>query len=260
MDLGKRLAKVASLVLSADTMADVGCDHGYLSVYLIEQKRCSRMIAMDVNKGPLQKARENIDKYGYGEYIETRLSDGLQQLQDGEADGYICAGMGGPLALQILWNDRDKVSRMRQIILQPQSELWLVRRTLRQWGFVIEKEDAEYEDGKYYFMMRIHPGEHLSMDAMPGEEVSLFDATENPADTELSEQQLRKYAYELYVEELLNSGNEVLYEYIQREVCRLTEIYNALLLQEASEKCAKRVHMVRKELAVQNYALKQCKK
>lgn len=255
MDLGKRLAKVASLVLPADTMADVGCDHGYLSVYLIEQKRCSRMIAMDVNKGPLQKARENIGKYGYGDYIETRLSDGLQQLRSGETDGYICAGMGGPLALQILWNDRDKVSRMQQIILQPQSELWLVRRTLRQWGFVIEKEDVEYEDGKYYFMMRIRPGEHLSIDSMPGEEVTLFDRE----DAELSEHQLQKYAYELYAEELLNNRNEVLYEYINREIQRLTEIYNSLIKQEESEKCAKRVRMVQKELAVQNLALKQYK-
>ena len=65
MDLGKRLSKVASLILPAETLADVGCDHGYLSIYLVEKALCRRVIAMDVNKGPLQKARENVRKYGY---------------------------------------------------------------------------------------------------------------------------------------------------------------------------------------------------
>jgi len=255
MELSKRLAAVAGMVTNGNAVCDVGCDHGYVSIYLVKQGISPRAIAMDVRKGPLSQAEQNIRMYGLSDYIETRLSDGLQQLRSGEADGYICAGMGGPLALQILWNDRDKVSRMQQIILQPQSELWLVRRTLRQWGFVIEKEDVEYEDGKYYFMMRIRPGEHLSIDSMPGEEVTLFDRE----DAELSEHQLQKYAYELYAEELLNNRNEVLYEYINREIQRLTEIYNSLIKQEESEKCAKRVRMVQKELAVQNLALKQYK-
>ena len=169
MELGKRLKKVAGLILPSDKLADVGCDHGYLSVYLIEKQICKYVIAMDVNKGPLQKAEENIRRFGYKDYIETRLSNGLNKLNINEAEGYICAGMGGPLALEILWNDRDKVKEMKQVILQPQSELWLVRRTLKQWGFVIDKEDIEFEDGKYYFMMRIRPGSELCMDAAPDE-------------------------------------------------------------------------------------------
>ena len=248
MDLGKRLTKVASLILPAETLADVGCDHGYLSIYLVEKKRCNRVIAMDVNKGPLQKAQENISKYGYGDYIETRLSDGLNQLQKNEAQGYVCAGMGGPLALQILWNDRDKISDMQQIILQPQSELWLVRRTLKQWGFDIEKEEIEYEDGKYYFMMRIRPTQNLVMEDLP-QETDLFASGKQKTEQE--------YAYELFAEELLKERNQLLYEFICKEVDRLTDIRTSLSGQKDSLKCRMRMENVEKELAIHKWALER---
>ncbi len=275
MDLGKRLAKVASLIEPADTMADVGCDHGYLSIYLVEQKRCRRVIAMDVNKGPLQKARENIQKYGYGDYIETRLSDGLNKLRMNEAEGYVCAGMGGPLALEILWNDRDKIKDMKQIVLQPQSELWMVRRILKQWGFEIEKEDIEYEDGKYYFMMRIRPTENLNMENFPQNE-SLFgcnyamaEETENASEYPewmsmdpigfemISEEEIQSLAYELFARELLETKNPLLYEYIRKEERRLLEIYASLSKQEDSPKCRERMATVEKEIVIHQWALSQ---
>ena len=257
MDLSKRLAKVATLVLPADVLADVGCDHGYLAIYLAERKICKRIIAMDVNKGPLQKAAENIVKYGYGSYIETRLSDGLDKLGQGEAEGYVCAGMGGPLALQIMWNDRDKIKDMKQIILQPQSELWLVRRTLKQWGFLIEKEAVEYEDGKYYFMMRISPGSDLTMDYAPDTDSSLWPGVgENkPSQDKMQEEDLRKAAYELFAQELLEERNPLLKEYILREKSRLTEVYESLVKQSDSPKSERRSMTVAKELAVLEWAL-----
>lgn len=272
MDLGKRLAKVASLIEPVETMADVGCDHGYLSIYLVEQKLCQRVIAMDVNKGPLQKAWENIQKYGYGDYIETRLSDGLNKLQKDEAQGYVCAGMGGPLALEILWNDRDKVKNMRQVILQPQSELWLVRRTLKQWGFKIEKEEIEYEDGKYYFMMRILPNKNTDMEK-PLQNAFLFEQHERMAEScleyadltagetickeILSEAEIQSYAYELFAEELLKARNPLLYEYICKEERRLEDIYASLTKQEDSPKCRARMDTVKTELAIHRWALSQ---
>lgn len=260
MDLSRRLAKVADLVLPAVTLADIGCDHGYLSVYLVQSKRCEKVIAMDINKGPLQKARENILRYGCGDYIETRLSDGLHKLNPGEAQGCVCAGMGGPLALQILWNDRDKVKDMTQIILQPQSELWLVRRTLKKWGFVIEKEDMEIEDGKYYFMMRIRPGNDLCMDAPPEENASLFEAGfDTPEAAEpvriISEESIANGAYELFSKDLLEARHPVLKEYILKEEKRLTEVYGALCRQEDSVKCRERREHIETELAICGWAL-----
>lgn len=259
MELSKRLKKVAGLILESDVLADVGCDHGYLSIYLVEKQRCRHLIAMDINKGPLEKAQENIRKFGYGDYIETRLSNGLNKLNAKEADGFVCAGMGGPLALQILWNDKDKVKEMKQIVLQPQSELWLVRRTLRQWGFVIEKEDIEYEDGKYYFMMRILPGEKLNMNIPPKEDAGLFDELpytqcENH-EVMIWEEWLENRCDELFAKELLCERNALLKDYIGKEIKRLTAVYEALCLQEDSAKCKGRMETVKKELAIHQWAL-----
>ncbi len=262
MELGKRLKKVAGLILPSDKFADVGCDHGYLSVYLIEKQICRHVIAMDVNKGPLQKAEENILKFGYEGYIETRLSNGFNMLHSGEAEGYVCAGMGGPLALQILWNDRDKVKEMQQVILQPQSELWLVRRTLKQWGFVVEKEDIEFEDGKYYFMMRIRPGSKLCMDIAPDENAVFpgedFSVTLDDSEVNCAEEETLKTAvYELFAKELLDEHNELLKEYICKEEKRLLNIFTSLAKQEDSAKCRERKAAIEKELAIHQWALKQ---
>lgn len=262
MELGKRLKKVADLISPAEVFADVGCDHGYLSIYLVEKKRCQRVIAMDINKGPLQKAEENIHKFGYGDYIETRLSNGLDKLSAGEAEGYVCAGMGGPLALEILWNDRDKVKDMKQVVLQPQSELWLVRRILKKWGFVIEQEDIELEDGKYYFMMRIRPGNHLSMEALPSADEIFLNRGLITADgeynrSEMSEEVLKERTYELFSKELLDGKNVLLKEYIRKEEKRLSDVYQALCRQEDSAKCRERKETIEKELAIHQWALSQ---
>lgn len=262
MELGKRLTKVADLILLAEVLADVGCDHGYLSIYLVEKKRCQHVIAMDINKGPLQKAGENIHKFGYGDYIETRLSNGLDKLKAGEAEGFVCAGMGGPLALEILWNDRDKVKDMKQIVLQPQSELWLVRRTLKKWGFIIEQEDIALEDGKYYFMMRIRPGEASCMEEPPETESSLFDEKpETGADEDdiymISEEAMENWTYELFAKELLEAKNPLLKEYIRKEEKRLLDVYKTLCRQEDSAKCRERMETVEKELAIHQWALSQ---
>ena len=76
MELSKRLQAVADMVTPNKRVADIGCDHGYISIYLCTKKLASKVIAMDVRKGPLERAKNNIEKYGLSDYIETRLSDG----------------------------------------------------------------------------------------------------------------------------------------------------------------------------------------
>lgn len=133
---------------------DVGCDHGFVSIYLVQQKICPKVIAMDVKAGPLQRAREHIQEYGLEDYIPTRLSDGLSAIKPEEAedsiDGAIIAGMGGRLVVKILSDSLDKVRKMSYLVLQPQSELAFVRKWLRQQELFITDEDMVLEDGKYY--------------------------------------------------------------------------------------------------------------
>lgn len=158
MLLSDRMQAVAGLVEPCDCMADIGCDHGYVSMELIRRGICRKVIAMDVNAGPLHQAKSNIRDYEMEEYIETRLSDGADALQPGEADGIICAGMGGRLTIAILMKGMALIQDMKQLILQPQSEIDEVRSFLREAGFIIDKEDMVCEDGKYYPMMHVIPG------------------------------------------------------------------------------------------------------
>ena len=158
MLLSDRMRAVVGLVEPCNSIADIGCDHGYVAMELVRSNICRHVIAMDINKGPLERARHNVRDYDMQDYIETRLSDGTQALRAGEVEGIICAGMGGRLVISILEQDRELVCNLKQVILQPQSELDEVRGYLRENGFIIDREDMVYEDGKYYPMMRALPG------------------------------------------------------------------------------------------------------
>lgn len=157
MLLSYRMQAVVGLVEPCRSIADIGCDHGYVAMELVKNNICKEVIAMDINSGPLDKAKSNIKEYGMQKYITTRLSDGTKALRPGEADGIICAGMGGKLIIHILTEGEELVRNMKQLILQPQSELDEVRAFLREMGFQIDREDMICEDGKYYPMMHVIP-------------------------------------------------------------------------------------------------------
>lgn len=114
---------------------------------------------MDVGAGPLERARDHIREAGLTDYIETRLSDGVQELQPGEADCLIIAGMGGPLMRKIMEEGRKVLSEMKQFILQPQSEVAEFRHFLQDNGYHIISESMVCEEGKYYPMMKAIHGE-----------------------------------------------------------------------------------------------------
>ena len=158
MVLSKRLQALADMVTPGHCVADVGCDHGFVAIYLVEEKICPRVIAMDVNKGPLQRAREHIVSHALERYIDTRLSDGLEALEVGEVQTMLCAGMGGRLMQGILTRGKEKARAMEELILQPQSEISAFRCFLRQAGYGIIEEKMILEDGKFYPMMRVVPG------------------------------------------------------------------------------------------------------
>lgn len=149
---------VADLVMPGNVLADIGCDHGYLSVWLVREKRVSRAIAMDLREGPLAKAKESITFFHQNERIETRLSDGMDKLRPGEADCIVIAGMGGILMRDILQRGRECCALAKQLVLQPQSDPETVRSEIHNQGFYIADERACYEDGKYYVAFSCEKG------------------------------------------------------------------------------------------------------
>ena len=154
--ISERLRTAAGLIGEGERLADVGTDHGYVPIYLVERKHIPSAIAMDIRTGPLERAREHIRMYGMEDYIQTRLSDGVAALKPGEADTILIAGMGGGLVKHILESGRVICEQAHGLVLQPQSELPKVRRFLMENGYVTEREEMVMEDGKYYPMMRVH--------------------------------------------------------------------------------------------------------
>lgn len=154
MQLSQRLSSVASMVTAGNCLADVGTDHGYVPIYLYERNVIPCAIAMDVNKGPLERAALHIAESGMKEAIETRLSDGLTALKPGEADSVVIAGMGGPLIIRILSAHPEVTESLKELILQPQSEISEVRIWLYEQGYEIVEEHMVFEDGKYYPMFK----------------------------------------------------------------------------------------------------------
>lgn len=155
MQLSLRLTAIAEMVTEGNRLVDVGCDHGYLPVYLVQNKKIPTAIAMDVRKGPLSRAQEHIAQYGLLDYIETRLSDGLESLKSGEGDTLVIAGMGGPLMERILEQGGSVTESFREMILQPQSDIPHFRKFIREKGWEIIQENMILEDGKYYPMMKV---------------------------------------------------------------------------------------------------------
>lgn len=208
--LSERLLRIADQVSVGGTLADVGCDHGYLPIWLIRHGRMQRAIAMDINEGPLQRAKEHIVQESLGAYIQTRLSNGLEMLSPGEADAVVIAGMGGNLTIDILSRGEAVVRTLDQLILEPQSELAGVRAYLREKDYLVEAEDLVLEDGKYYPILRVRPKEASDITGFSKESglpIAVLDA---------------------YGHRLLAARHSVLLQYLEKEQCQCEQILAGL--------------------------------
>jgi len=161
MKLSKRLETIVGMVPQTqvwDCVADVGTDHGFVPIALLELGRAKRALALDVRQGPLWRAQEHIRSHGLEGRIETRLGDGLGPLAAGEADVVVITGMGGELMLRILKEGAHMRGGVRYWVLSPQSELSVFRHGLEELGLAIRQETMLCEDGKYYTVMLAEPG------------------------------------------------------------------------------------------------------
>ena len=157
--ISKRMESVISMVTRGARICDVGCDHAYVSIALVERGISPFALAMDVNSGPLERAGEHIETAGLSGQIVTRLSDGLKAYNIGETDTLIIAGMGGPLMRDILSYSFEKTNDFNEMILSPQSEIPDFRAFLIDNGYTIVEENMVYEDDKYYVVMKAVQGQ-----------------------------------------------------------------------------------------------------
>lgn len=245
MELSLRLQAVADMVTKGRRVADIGCDHGYVSIYLCRKKQCPKVIAMDVKKGPLERARANIERYGLSDYIEIRLSDGTGALQKDEVDALLLSGMGGRLTIRILEQSFVRLGKFPELVLQPQSEIFLVRAFLRQQGYTIIDENMVLDDGKYYSVIKAQH-QALAQDASgPG----ILGAG---GDTKASGAGYRQIVEDYFGPVLLCKRPEVFESFLQKEE-KKTE---ALLLQVTKQE---RLDELKEYLSYVKEAMKQQK-
>ena len=212
--LSERLKSLAEMVTCGSRVADVGCDHGFVSIYLVQKRISPKVLAMDVREGPLSRAREHVAEYGLGDYRELR------------------AGMGGRLMQKILERQEEKSKSFKELILQPQSELPQFRRFLRESGYTVVFENILCEEGKYYFLMK---------------------AVTQPDKKQVSDVVLSKagsFSRELcdkYGGYLLGEKHPVLREFLKERRRLLLRIQEELVSQD-KERAMKRLTQVRQEI------------
>ncbi len=228
------MSAVASMVTPGNILADIGTDHGYVPIALIQKGKIPKAIAMDINVGPLMRANEHIAKCQLEEYIQTRLSDGVEALKVGEADSILIAGMGGDLVIRILQNGTEVCRAAKELILQPQSELKRVREFLRDHNYKIVDEDMILEDGKYYPMMKVIPVEVDVFWKDKPEEII------EPCD--------------MYGPLLIKNGNPVLRKFLVKQHNQLNGILEGLKKQPDSENIIKRRNEVLEAISINESA------
>ncbi len=129
------------------TVADIGTDHAYIPIELIERRMCDKVIASDICDGPVKIARGHIEKAGLSDKIEVRKNDGLKGIEIGECEQAVIAGMGGAVIIEILNKNRDE---NLDFILQPMNCQYELRKYLINNGYIIYKEDIAVEGFKVY--------------------------------------------------------------------------------------------------------------
>lgn len=168
VQLSRRLETAAQWAPSGARLCDVGTDHATLPIWLLEQGRVTAAIATDIRSGPLDRARRNVERYGYADRVQLRLCDGLAAVQPEEVDTVTICGMGGKMMISILaaapWTSSGVT-----LILQPMKAAGELRQWLIGHGYTIQEERTLWEEGHWYPLILAHGG----MDAVtltPGRE------------------------------------------------------------------------------------------
>lgn len=158
--ISKRLELVASFVPQGAILLDVGSDHAYLPIELIERGQIESAIAGEVVEGPYQSAVKNVEAHGLKEKIQVRLANGLAAFEEADQVSVITiAGMGGRLIARILEEGLDKLADVERLILQPNNREDDLRIWLQDHGFEIVAESILEESGKFYEILVVEAGQ-----------------------------------------------------------------------------------------------------
>jgi tRNA (adenine22-N1)-methyltransferase len=167
MKLTPRLQAIAELIPPGSVVADIGTDHGYLPVYLLQEQVSHRAVAADVNRAPLEQARETVAAFNCLQKIDLRLGDGLHVLREEDAiDTVVIAGLGGRSIASILTDGYHKIKDIKQLILQPMNEAGYLRVFLAENGYALVNETLVIEGRRLYEIIQAKPGKEQETDPL----------------------------------------------------------------------------------------------
>jgi len=157
--ISERLKILANYVNKNDVVGDIGTDHGFIPIYLIENNKINRIIASDLNEGPLDNAKKELSLKGYLNKVDLRIGSGLTPYKPGEINTAIIAGMGGNLIRTILIEGKEHIKYLNRLILQPMHGVEELRRWILNNGFRITDEDLLFENNIFYEIIVAEKGE-----------------------------------------------------------------------------------------------------
>ena len=214
--ISDRLKTVADFVLSKNSnkIIDVGCDHAFLDIYLLQNDSNLKIIASDNKTKPLENAKKNILKYSFLDKIEVCLKDGINNL-DEDVDTVVISGMGTETILEILNKDKNELNHINRLVISSNNKYFLLRSKITELGFYINNEKIVFDDNKYYIIIEFIKG-------------------------------IKNYSYkELYFGPiLLKNKNELFYNYYKS----IKEKKEYILKNKNDEELIKEVDMIKKEI------------
>lgn len=219
IDISKRLKTIATQV-KYKSIIDIGTDHGYVPIYLCQLDKIDYAIAADINSGPLEKANQNISQYNLEDKITTILSNGFKNI-DKVVDTAIIAGMGGNLIIDILKN--NYTNKLKQIVVQPQLDIYDVRKFLHNIGFSINNEEMIVEQNKYYNIISAVKGYECYDKEQYYKFGKILIEKKSSVLKENIVNKIRKY--DIIIKELKDSVNAIQrQEYLKKEIYYLEEV------------------------------------
>lgn len=163
ISLSPRLLTCCNFICPGDRVADVGTDHGYLGIWLLQKGIASSVIASDIAPGPLSAARQNAEKYGFSDRMHCYISDGVREIPR-DFDVLVCAGMGGDTIISILGAAHWLKDKKYRLVLQCQSKTPLLRHYITDRGWRIAEETVVRDGHFLYTVMEVwwDPGHSLT--------------------------------------------------------------------------------------------------
>ena len=220
MQLSKRLQCIADFVLPGDRIVDVGTDHAYIPIWLLQTGRVAAAIATDLRAGPLERARLDAEHAGVADRLQLRLCDGLAGTKAEEVDPVLIAGMGGETILHIL--AEAPWTKEKRLILQPQTKQEELRSWLGANGYTISDAALAYDTGRIYLVWLVGAGEMPPFSGVDAPLLAHRDALLRP----YLDDQIKRLRKRLHGVEAAARPEEALAAELRTQLAALETIYH----------------------------------